>query len=65
MGENFHLEVEAPFSNPCYDKSRWLVMFLRTFRRGRPPTTSKVGVVVVPNLVQRLVQMIMGGLKND
>jgi hypothetical protein len=38
MGENFHLEAEAPCSNPCYAKSRWLVMFLRTFEIGRPPT---------------------------
>jgi hypothetical protein len=38
MGENFHPEAEAPYSNPCYAKSRWLVIFLRTFGRGRPPT---------------------------
>jgi hypothetical protein len=36
VGENFHPEAEATCSNPCYAKSRWLVMFLRTFGRGRP-----------------------------
>jgi hypothetical protein len=40
MGEKLHPEAEAPYSNSCYTKSRWLVMFLRIFGRGRPPTVA-------------------------
>jgi hypothetical protein len=43
LGENFHPEAEAPCNNPCYAESRWLVIFLRTFERGRPPTYRKLG----------------------
>jgi hypothetical protein len=38
MRENFHPEVEAPCNNPYHTENIWLVMFLRTFGRGRPPT---------------------------
>jgi hypothetical protein len=38
MGENLHPKVEAPCNNPYHAENEWLVMFLRTFRRGRPPT---------------------------
>jgi hypothetical protein len=38
MWENFHPKAEAPFNNPYHAKNLWLVMFFRTFGRGRPPT---------------------------
>jgi hypothetical protein len=38
MGENFHPKAEAPCNNPYHAENIWLVMFLRTFGRGRPPT---------------------------
>jgi hypothetical protein len=41
MGENFHPKVEAPCNNPYHAENIWLVMFLRTFGRGRPPTPQK------------------------
>jgi hypothetical protein len=37
MGENFHSEAEAPCNNPYHTENIWLVMFLSTFGRGRPP----------------------------
>jgi hypothetical protein len=40
MGVNFHPEAEAPCNNPYYAKNIWLVMFLRTFGRGRSPTVA-------------------------
>jgi hypothetical protein len=40
MGENFHLEVEAPYNNAYHAENIWLVMFLRTFGRRRPPTVA-------------------------
>jgi hypothetical protein len=39
MGENFQPEAEAPCNNPYHAENIWLVMFLRTFERGRPPTS--------------------------
>jgi hypothetical protein len=36
MGENFHPKAEAPYNNPYHAENIWLVMFLRTFGRGRP-----------------------------
>jgi hypothetical protein len=38
MGENFHPEAKAPCNNPYHAKNICLVMFLRTFGRGRPTT---------------------------
>jgi hypothetical protein len=40
MGENFHPEAEGPYNNSYYAGNIWLVMFLRTFRRKRPPTVA-------------------------
>jgi hypothetical protein len=40
MGENLHPEAESPCNNPYHAKNKWLVMFLRTFGRGRPPTVA-------------------------
>jgi hypothetical protein len=40
MGENFHPEAEAPCNNSYYAGNIWLVMFLRIFGRGRPPTVA-------------------------
>jgi hypothetical protein len=34
-------QTEAPYNNQYYARSKWLVIFLRTFRRGRPPTKGK------------------------
>jgi hypothetical protein len=31
-------QTEAPCNNQYYAGNKWLVMFLRTFGRGRPPT---------------------------
>jgi hypothetical protein len=42
MGENLRLEAEAPYNNPYHAENKWLVMFLRTFRRGRPPTLTDI-----------------------
>jgi hypothetical protein len=39
MGENCHPEAEAPCNNPYHVENIWLVMFFRTFGRGRPPTS--------------------------
>jgi hypothetical protein len=36
MEENFHPEAEAPCNNPYHAENIWLVMFFRTFGRGRP-----------------------------
>jgi hypothetical protein len=44
MGENFHPEAEAPCNNSYYAGNIWLVMFLRTFGRGRPPTVAPRGI---------------------
>jgi hypothetical protein len=38
MGKDFHPEDEAPYNSLYYAESKWLIMFLRTFKRGRPPT---------------------------
>jgi hypothetical protein len=38
MGKNFHPEVEAHCNNLYHVENKWLIMFLRTFGRGRPPT---------------------------
>jgi hypothetical protein len=38
MGENFHPEAKAPCNNSYHAENIWLIMFLRTFRRRRPPT---------------------------
>jgi hypothetical protein len=35
--ENLHPKVEASYNSLCYAKNIWLVTFLRTFRKGRPP----------------------------
>jgi hypothetical protein len=40
IGENFHPEAEAPCNNPYHAENIWLVMFLRNFERGRPPTVA-------------------------
>jgi hypothetical protein len=40
MGENFHPEAKAPCNNPYHAANIWLVLFLRTFGRGRPPIGS-------------------------
>jgi hypothetical protein len=40
MGENFHPEAEAPCNNLYHAENIWLLMFLRTFGRGRPPTVA-------------------------
>jgi hypothetical protein len=45
MGENFHPEVEAPCNNLYHAENIWLVMFLRTFGRGRPPTPTNMIVI--------------------
>jgi hypothetical protein len=42
MGENFHPEAEGPCNNPYHAENIWLVMFLRTFGRGRPLTAGKL-----------------------
>jgi hypothetical protein len=44
MGENFHPEAEAPCKNPYHAENIWLVMILRTFERGRPPTIAPCSV---------------------
>jgi hypothetical protein len=38
MGGNFHPKAEAPCNNLYHAKNIWLVMFLSTLRRERPPT---------------------------
>jgi hypothetical protein len=40
MGGNIHPEAEAPCNNPYHGENKWLVMFLWTFGRERPPTLS-------------------------
>jgi hypothetical protein len=37
MGENFHPKVKALCNNLYHAENIWLVMFLRTFGRRRPP----------------------------
>jgi hypothetical protein len=36
-GKNFHSHDEAPCNNLYHTGNKWLIMFLRTFGRGRPP----------------------------
>jgi hypothetical protein len=36
--------TETPCNNQYYARSKWLVMFLRTFRRGRPPTVAPCSI---------------------
>jgi hypothetical protein len=38
MRENLHPKVEFSCNSLCHTKNIWLVTFLRTFGRGRPPT---------------------------
>jgi hypothetical protein len=38
MGENFHPKAKAPCNNLYHVENKWLIMFLRTFVRGRLPT---------------------------
>jgi hypothetical protein len=38
MGKDFHPKDEALYNNSCHSENIWLVMFLRTFGRGRPLT---------------------------
>jgi hypothetical protein len=40
MGRNFHPESEAPFNSLYHAENKWLIKFLRTFERGRPPTVA-------------------------
>jgi hypothetical protein len=44
MGENLHPKDEAPCNIPYNTENIWLVMFLRTFRRGRPPTVAPCSI---------------------
>jgi hypothetical protein len=44
MRENFHPKAEAPYNNPYHAENIWLVMFLRTFGRGRPPTVAPCSI---------------------
>jgi hypothetical protein len=36
-GKDFHPEAEAPCNDIYHAENKWLIMFFRTFRRGRPP----------------------------
>jgi hypothetical protein len=36
--KNLHPKAEASCNSLCYTGNIWLVMFLRTFGKGRPPT---------------------------
>jgi hypothetical protein len=38
--ENLHPKTEASCNNLCYTENIWLVTFLRTFGKGRPPTVA-------------------------
>jgi hypothetical protein len=38
--ENLHPKVEASCNSLCYTENIWLVTFLRTFGKGRPPTVA-------------------------
>jgi hypothetical protein len=38
--EDLYPGAEASYNNPCRTKNIWLVTFLRTFGRGRPPTVA-------------------------
>jgi hypothetical protein len=40
MERNFHPESEAPCNNLYHAENKWLIKFLRTFGRGRPPTVA-------------------------
>jgi hypothetical protein len=45
----YHPKVEASCNNLCHTENIWLVTFLRTFGRGRPPTEGLSGLVVSPD----------------
>jgi hypothetical protein len=38
MEKNFHPEAKAPCNNLYHAENKCLILFLRTFGRGRPPT---------------------------
>jgi hypothetical protein len=40
MREDLHPKAETPCNNSCHTENIWLVTFLRTFGRGRPPTVA-------------------------
>jgi hypothetical protein len=40
MGKNLHLKAKAHCNNSYHAENKWLVMFFRTFERGRPPTVA-------------------------
>jgi hypothetical protein len=42
--EILHLEAEAPCNNSYHAENKWLVLFLRTFGRGRPPTVAPLSI---------------------
>jgi hypothetical protein len=46
MGENFHSDAEAPCNNSYHAENIWLVMFLRTFGRVRPPTVAHRSIIL-------------------
>jgi hypothetical protein len=46
-GENLHPKVEAPYNNSYHAENKWLVMFFRTFGRGRPPIVSNGQRIII------------------
>jgi hypothetical protein len=49
-------QTEAPCNTQYYDRNNWLVMFLRTFRRGRPPTATNIAInkgLLFPNVCHK------------
>jgi hypothetical protein len=39
MERNFYPESKAPCNNLYHAENKWLIKFLRTFGKGRPPTS--------------------------
>jgi hypothetical protein len=42
--ENLHPKAKASCKSLCYTGNIWLVTFLRTFRKGRPPTVAPCSI---------------------
>jgi hypothetical protein len=50
--------TEAPCNTQYYDRNNWLVMFLRTFGRGRPPTAANIAInkgLLFPNVCHKCI----------
>jgi hypothetical protein len=60
MGENLHPEAEAPCNNSYYAGNIWLVMFLRTFGRGRPQQEYNISELPASSYQFKLLVELVG-----